>query len=212
MPASPHAALLDAPARNGSPAPPSTLTAPEPAGPIPRSAPTRRSTDTAEHGVLSRPRAWASHGDLLAVATAHLAAAEAALATGWVDRDQAYAELLAYRELLHALSAHAQHLFGRQRIENVRRAVAPDPSDAAAVTLLDAFRAVVHRRPCPIGGHCAPNGTAAPDWLHAARAVRAATDLPATHRDPSTGAWRTPISHRLDDQPVRRAGCGGWSR
>jgi hypothetical protein len=150
----------------------------------------------------------ATHGDLLRIATTHITAAQGILAADPApDRHGARAELLAYRELLHALRVHAQHLLGTNRAETIRRVVSPHPADFAALHLIDTLAAAVHRRPCPLGGHTTPPpGTVADHWLLAARSVRAAGDLLASHRDTTTGGWRSPDSHHLDERPVRSEG------
>lgn len=150
----------------------------------------------------------ATHGDLLRIAMTLVTAVQGILAADPApDRHGARAELLAYRELLHALRVHAQQLLGTNRAETIRQVVSPHPVDFAALHLIDTLAAAVHRRPCPLDGHpMSPPGTVADHWLLAGRAVRAADDLLATHRDTTTGAWRSPDSHHLDERPVRSAG------
>jgi hypothetical protein len=158
-----------------------------------------------------------AHADLLSVVRHHLAAASADLHAA-ADASQlalprperrlhARAELLAYRELLHALRLHAQKIFGpAARLASIRRSIEPNPDDAAAVLLIDTLHTAVNRRPCPIGGHLAPDATVAPHWLAAARALRAASDLVATHQHHRVGSWRTPESHLLDHRAIRSHG------
>lgn len=174
----------------------------------PEPAPDRATLPSGESTSSTDADRPATHGDLLRIAMMHVTAAQGTLAVDPApDRHAARAELLAYRELLHALRVHAQHLLGTNRAETIRQVVSPHPADFAALHLIDTLADAVHRRPCPRSGHTTPPpGTVADHWLRAARAVRAAGDLLATHRDTTTGAWRSPDSHHLDERHVRFAG------
>lgn len=149
----------------------------------------------------------ATYGDLLTIASAHLAAAGQVLLTSPPpDRDTAHTELLATRTVLYALRAHSRLLVDGHRIDTVRQLLAPEPDDAAAVHLIDTLTAALRRRPDMFGKAPDRPGGVSAELLEAARSVRTAGDLVATHRDPTTGMWRGPDSPQLDDRRVRAVG------
>ena len=139
------------------------------------------------------------YADLIRQAGTHVLAANVALETA----PPLAAELAAYRDLLHALGQHGLRLLGGESGRRwIRGAVVVEQSDIAGMQLTDHLLHVGQRS---YADH-ADNGVIA-HWHRAADAVRAASDLLATHLD-TWGTTRAPESEVLNDPAVRAAGFG----
>jgi len=122
------------------------------------------------------------------------------------DRRDAVAAVVSYRDLLAALHRHGWELLGAARhLASAAASTGADPRDVAAVRFVEALAIRARRRHF---GDPVPDAAPASSWAVAAAAVRAATDLLATHRDPA-GGWRTPEAELLDHPSVRAVGLAG---
>jgi hypothetical protein len=117
------------------------------------------------------------------------------------DRAAALSAIDAHRELLVAAGGHLLFLAGGpHRGEGL--VSAPDPADRPALALARALHSLQARH-----GADREQGRGGPaqSWAAAAKALGAARDLVATHRD-ARGADRTPDAGVLDDGAERAAG------
>jgi len=122
------------------------------------------------------------------------------------DRRDALAAVASYRDLLAALHRHGWELLGAARhLASATASTGADPRDVAAVRFVDSLAIRARRRRF---GEPVPDAAPSSTWAAAAAAVRAATDLLATHRDPA-GGWRTPEAELLDQPSVRAVGLAG---
>jgi hypothetical protein len=139
------------------------------------------------------------YGELVHDAAQHMLKASLELESkAFVDTAAGERAAVAYRDLLHALGRHGQQLFGTDApIRRIRATVNPDPCEIAAASLVEHLVEAGQR----------DLESAACGWRSAADAVRAASDLLATHRD-RDGGVRSPDSEALNDMAVRAAGHG----
>lgn len=143
------------------------------------------------------------YADLIRQAGTSVLAANVALETGPPFVAPMASELAAYRDLLQALGQHGLRLLGGESGRRwIRGAVVVEQSDLTGMQLTDHLLHVGQR------SHAdrAETGVIA-HWQRAADAVRAASDLLATHLD-SWGSTRAPESEVLTDPAVRAAGFG----
>ena len=113
------------------------------------------------------------------------------------------AELVAYRDVFHALGQHGLRLLGGESGRRwIRGAVVVEQSDMTGMQLTDHLMHLGQRNYTDDPG----TGVSA-HWQRAADAVRAASDLLATHLD-TWGDTRAPASEVLKDPAVRAAGFG----
>ena len=149
---------------------------------------------------MSRTR----YGDLLDDAARSITDAGARLhRERFGDRARAGQAIAVYRDLLHALGRHGWQLFGSDRtITGISASGAADPADEAAARLVDELATIARRLP---EDQPLKVGSVAAAWRSAARSVRTASDLLATHRGPA-GEWRSPQASLLDDPAVRAVG------
>jgi hypothetical protein len=103
-----------------------------------------------------------------------------------------------FRDVLHALEQHAWVLLDQRRLAGITASIAPDPRERAAVRLGELLHEAVPDTPPWARGLTRPSGSR---WAGAARCVRAASDLVATHTGP-TGAPRTPDLDAVLGDPV----------
>ena len=146
--------------------------------------------------------AGATYGGLMHVATRHVAWAAMSVSTErFADRAAAFSAIHAHRAVLVAAGGHLLFLAGGPyRGEGLSSA--PDAADRPALALARALQSV-HPRDEDGGGQ--GRGVPALSWLAAAKALGAARDLVATHRD-ARGADRTPDAGVLGDGAERAAG------
>ncbi len=139
------------------------------------------------------------YGELVHEAAKHILKASLELdSTAFADATGGGHAVRAYADLLHALGRHGQQLFGTDApVRRIRATVNPDLSEIAAASLVEHLVEAGQRDREGVG--CA--------WRSAADALRAASDLLATHRD-RDGGLRSPESAALDDVAVRAAGFG----
>jgi len=145
------------------------------------------------------------YGQLMGDAARHIADATVILSFERIaDASQARAAVGSYRRLLAAIHAHAWQLAGgSRRTAGITASTSPQRGDVAVVAFIDSLAPTTTRASDPaLQQRQAPVGRA---WELAARSVRAATDLLATHRDAS-GEWRSPEAALLDDPAIRGAG------
>ena len=143
------------------------------------------------------------YADLMRVAGAQILAASVQLEASPQLVTPVTAELAAYRDLFHALGQHGLRLLGGDSGRRwIRGAVVVEPSDVTGMRLTDHLMHLGQRNYADhlgagVSGH----------WQRAADAVRAASDLLATHLD-AWGDTRAPASEVLKDPAVRAAGFG----
>lgn len=143
------------------------------------------------------------YGDLIADAARDVARAAVIVGCSpFANAHTARETIDVYKSLLSAVHRHAWELAGGPtRITGIGASPHSEQRDLAAVRFIDALapvtmaRRIVEQPPGPGAGRV---------WWQAARSMRTATDLLATHRDPE-GAWRTPDSWVLDDPDARAA-------
>ncbi|KQT01304.1 hypothetical protein [Cellulomonas sp. Leaf395] len=117
--------------------------------------------------------------------------------------DDAYEALIGYHAVLDAIERHVRSLADPHRVGTVYGVppglVTGDPVEYAAVQMVDSIPVLEDkdRRLPYLPG---PNGH---PWAHAARLLRAGTDLLATHLDPD-GFPRTPDAGVVTDFDARR--------
>jgi hypothetical protein len=135
-------------------------------------------------------------------ATRHVAWAAMMVTTErFADRAAAFSAIDAHRALLVVAGGHLLFLAGGpHRGEGL--VSAPDPSDRPALALARALQSL-QARDVHEGGQ--GRGGPAQSWAAAVKALGAARDLVATHRD-ARGADRTPDAGVLDDAAERAAG------
>jgi len=145
------------------------------------------------------------YGDLMRIAGSHILAANVTLdQTAFGDAEQGRQALAAYADLLHALAGHGRQLFGSDtRLRAIRGTNRSDPREVAAALMVDQLS---HLGVKDLGDGGAVVG-AARSWREAASAMRAASDLLGTYRDPS-GVPQTPTAALLYDLSIRTAGFG----
>jgi hypothetical protein len=132
----------------------------------------------------------------------HVAWAAMAVSTErFSDRAAAFSAIHAHRELLVAAGGHLLFLAGGPyRGEGL--VSAPDPADRPALALSRALQSLQAR---DNADRDQGRGGPAQSWVAAGKALGAARDLVATHRD-ARGADRTPDAGVLDDGAERAAG------
>lgn len=146
--------------------------------------------------------AGATYGELMHTATRHVAWAAMTVSTErFPDRAAALSAIDAHRELLVAAGGHLLFLAGGpHRGEGL--VSAPDPADRPALALARALQSLQAR---DTADRDQGRGGPAQSWAAAVKALGAARDLVATHRD-ARGADRTPDAGVLDDGAERAAG------
>lgn len=108
-----------------------------------------------------------------------------------------------YRDVLRALTGHAYTLLERRRLPGITTSATPDPRERAAVRMADHLHDLVGPRPVPPVDVAR---LATSPWVEAAVAVRAASELVATHTD-HAGLGRTPdLQLVLREPSARQAG------
>ena len=139
--------------------------------------------------------AGATYGELMHAATRHVAWAAMTVSTErFSDRAAAFSAIDAYRALLVAAGGHLLFLAGGpHRGEGL--VSAPDQSDRPALALARALQSLQAR---DTADRDQGRGGPAQSWVAAGKALGAARDLVATHRD-ARGADRTPDAGVLDD-------------
>lgn len=111
-----------------------------------------------------------------------------------------------FRDALRALKEHTWVLLEARRVQRITASGSPDPRERAAVRLGELLDEVVGPTPpwAWVGATISPS-----PWGNAAKCVRAATELIATHAD-ATGMARTPdLDAVLRDPGARQAGLAG---
>lgn len=157
---------------------------------------------------MTRGDGRTTYADLVHVAARRVGAAAAMLAEErFPDAQLARAALEAYWGLLAAVHSHAWQLAGgTRRVEGIWASSAPEPHDRAAARLIDALS--------PAARHVMARDVASAEtgvagaWESASRALGAASDLLATHRDPR-GVSRSPEGALLEDPVFRASGYVG---
>lgn len=146
--------------------------------------------------------AGATYGELMRAATRHVAWAAMTVSTErFSDRAAASRAIDAHRAVLLAAGGHLLFLAGGpHRGEGL--VSAPDASDRPALALARALQSLRPREEADLDQG---RGESAQSWLSAVKALGAARDLVATHRD-ARGADRTPDAGVLDDGAERAAG------
>jgi hypothetical protein len=112
-----------------------------------------------------------------------------------VDAAQA---LVDYHGLLDALAGHTWALLTPEQASGIRASQGPHPVEVAAINMAEAIGTLTHTR----GPHPAMHTQGVTTWARAARCVRAAGDLLATHETPGRGP-RSPDAHLIRDPDVR---------
>ena len=108
-----------------------------------------------------------------------------------------------FRDALRALAEHTRVLFDQRRLAGITASGAPDPRERAAVALGRLLYEAVGTVPPWLKATARPSAS---PWAGAARCVRAASELIATHSDPA-GLPRTPdLDAVLRDPGARQAG------
>jgi hypothetical protein len=105
-----------------------------------------------------------------------------------------------FRDALRALVEHTRVLLDRHRLAGIAASGAPDPRERAAVALGRLIDEAVGTVPPWLKAVARPSAS---PWAGAARCVRAASDLVATHAD-ATGIPRTPDLAAVLGDPVAR--------
>jgi hypothetical protein len=146
-----------------------------------------------------------TYRDLTNLAARQVATAATSLTSErFADVTSARANLEAYWRLLGAIHGHAWQLVGgTRRVEGITASTTPEPADRAAVRFIDTLARAAHHS--PDRDRAGATDGAGASWLSAARALGAANDLLASHRDPH-GQLRSPDGVLLEDPRFRAAG------
>jgi len=147
----------------------------------------------------------ATYGELLAAAADAVQNANRAVKLRRFDTQLDAAQALVdYQGLLDALAGHTWVLLTPEQAAGVRASQGPRPVEVAAIAMAETIGKVTGSgRPNP-ALHTEP----VTSWARAARCLRAAGDLLATHHTPRHGP-RSPDADILDDPDVR---AGALSR
>ena len=147
----------------------------------------------------------ATYGGLLAAAADAVADANLAVGRRRFDSQLDAAQALVdYHGLLDALAGHTWVLLTPEQAAGVRASQGPHRVEVAAIAMAEAIGTLAGTgRPHP-GMRTEP----VTSWARAARCLRAAGDLLATHHNPGHGP-RSPDADILDDPDVR---AGALSR
>jgi len=147
----------------------------------------------------------ATYGGLLAAAADAVADANLAVGRRRFDSQLDAAQALVdYHGLLDAIAGHTWVLLTPEQAAGVRASQGPHPVEVAAIAMAETIGKVTGSgRPHP-ALHTEP----VTSWARAARCLRAAGDLLATHHTPGHGP-RSPDADVLDDPDVR---AGALSR
>ena len=141
----------------------------------------------------------ATYGGLLAAAADGVADANLAVGRRRFDSQLDAAQALVdYHGMLDALAGHTWVLLTPEQAAGIRASQGPHRVDVAAIAMAEAIGTLTGTgRPHP-ALHTEP----VTSWARAARCLRAAGDLLATHHTPGHGP-RSPDADILDDPDVR---------
>ncbi|QTE30066.1 hypothetical protein [Pengzhenrongella sicca] len=143
----------------------------------------------------------ATYGDLILKASLSIQAGVSSMQNlGFEDRGHAQAVIGDFQQLLRALLEHTWALLDLRRVDGIASTPTPDPRERSAVRLTDVVHDYLEPRAPSIPN---PSTLSSSQWLVAARSVRAAGDLMATHADVD-GLARTPDLDAVLRHPATR--------